>query len=144
MKAASLTVGDVAKRSGVAVSAVHFYEAKGLIHSWRDAANQRRFSRDVLRRIAVIKAAQVVGIPLAAIGETLGTLPNDRAPNASDWARLSTHWQEQLKRRISILIALSDQLDVCIGCGCLSLDSCPLYNPDDISSADGPGANFLG
>src|SRR5579862_9258366 len=126
-----LTVGEIAKRSGVAVSAIHFYESKGLIGSIRSAGNQRRFARSELRRIAVIKVAQRAGISLAEIRAALDTLPTSRAVNAKDWEKLSKRWRSELDERIARLTALRDQLGECIGCGCLSLDTCPLCNPDD-------------
>lgn len=135
-----LSVGEVAKRSGVAVSALHFYERKGLINSWRNAGGQRRYPREVLRRVSVIKAAQRIGIPLDEIGGALSRLPAKRTPTASDWRRLSDHWRNKLNQRIERLTALRDQLDQCIGCGCLSLDMCPLRNPDDVAAKEGPGA----
>jgi len=138
-----LTVGVVAARSGVAVSTVHFYEAQGLIKSWRNAGNQRRYPREVLRRIAVIKVAQRTGIPLAEIREALATLPDERTPDAADWGRLSTRWRASLNARIDRLTRLRDQLDGCIGCGCLSLGVCPLRNPWDELGAQGPGPRLL-
>lgn len=135
-----LSVGEVAKRSGVAVSALHFYERKGLISNWRNAGGQRRYPREVLRRVSVIKAAQRIGIPLDEIGGALARLPAKRTPTASDWRRLSDHWRNSLNERIERLTALRDQLDQCIGCGCLSLDACPLRNPDDVAAKEGPGA----
>ena len=138
-----LTVGEVAKRSGVAVSTIHFYEAQGLIQSWRNRGNQRRYPREVLRRVAVIKVAQRTGIPLAEIREALAALPDSRTPNAADWARLSKRWRADLDDRINRLIRLRDQLDGCIGCGCLSLDVCPLRNPWDELAAQGPGPRLL-
>lgn len=140
---APLTVGEVAERSGVAISAVHFYEQKGLIKSWRNAGNQRRFNRDVLRRIAIIKVAQRLGIPLAEIGEALATLPLDRAVSAEDWEQLSLNWREALDRRIELLKGLRNQLSGCIGCGCLSLDACRLRNPFDELGEEGPGPRLL-
>jgi MerR family transcriptional regulator, redox-sensitive transcriptional activator SoxR len=141
--AAELSVGEVATRSGVAVSALHFYEAQGLIHSWRNHGNQRRYAREVLRRVAVIKVAQRTGIPLAAIREALATLPDNRTPTAEDWHRLSTAWRAELEDRIERLTRLRDQLDGCIGCGCLSLGSCPLRNPWDELGEQGPGPRLL-
>ena len=138
-----LTVGQLAARSGVAVTALHFYESKGLIKSNRNAGNQRRYPRDVLRRVVVIKIAQRLGIPLATIGEALQTLPNGRTPNAQDWERLSALWREDLDERINKLIMLRDKLNGCIGCGCLSLDACPLRNQDDQLGEQGPGAQLL-
>ncbi len=138
-----LTVGQLAARSGVAVTALHFYESKGLIKSNRNAGNQRRYPRDVLRRVVVIKIAQRLGIALATIGEALQTLPEGRRPNAQDWERLSALWREDLDERINKLIMLRDKLNGCIGCGCLSLDACPLRNQDDQLGEQGPGAQLL-
>jgi MerR family transcriptional regulator, redox-sensitive transcriptional activator SoxR len=138
-----LTVGEVAARSGVAVSTLHFYEAQGLIASWRNPGNQRRYPREVLRRVAVIKVAQRTGIPLAEIREALSELPEERTPTAEDWQRLSTHWRRQLDERIERLTRLRNQLDGCIGCGCLSLGVCPLRNPWDRLGEDGPGPRLL-
>ncbi|WP_416485727.1 redox-sensitive transcriptional activator SoxR [Streptomyces sp. CL12] len=126
-----LTVGQLAARSGAAVSALHFYEAKGLITSRRTGGNQRRFSRDTLRRVAFIRAAQRVGIPLATIRAALAELPEERTPTREDWARLSQAWRSELDERITQLNRLRDHLTDCIGCGCLSLDTCVLSNPDD-------------
>lgn len=138
-----LTVGQVAARSGVAVSAIHFYESKGLIKSRRSAGNQRRYSYDVLRRIALIKVAQRLGIPLASIGATLATLPAGRTPTAEDWNRFSAQWKQELDDRIEKMTRLRDQLTDCIGCGCLSLKRCRLRNPWDELSEQGPGPRLL-
>jgi MerR family transcriptional regulator, redox-sensitive transcriptional activator SoxR len=138
-----LTVGEVASRSGAAVSAIHFYESKGLIKSWRSPGNQRRYPREVLRRVAIIKVAQRLGIPLSDILEVFRSLPRERTPTAKDWAAMSTRWRGELDDRIIRLTRLRDELSNCIGCGCLSLDSCPLYNPDDTLSKEGPGARLL-
>lgn len=138
-----LSVGEVAERSGVAVSTIHFYESKGLIASWRSSGNQRRFPRDVLRRIAVIKVAQRLGVPLATIAEALKTLPDGRTPTAEDWKRLSAAWKADLDERIAVLTRLRDGLEDCIGCGCLSLGECPLRNPWDELSENGPGPRLL-
>ncbi|MBL8642322.1 MAG: redox-sensitive transcriptional activator SoxR [Rhodospirillaceae bacterium] len=138
-----LTVGEVAKRSGVAVSAIHFYERKGLIRGWRSSGNQRRYPREILRYLAVIKAAQRVGISLDEIRTALNSLPNARTPTTEDWKRLSTVWRVTLDGRIAELVRLRDDLSNCIGCGCLSLDSCPLYNPDDKLAAEGPGPRLM-
>jgi MerR family transcriptional regulator, redox-sensitive transcriptional activator SoxR len=138
-----LSVGEVAERSGVAVSTLHFYESKGLIQSTRNAGNQRRFARSELRRIAVIKVAQRAGIPLGEIHAALSTLPTDRTISAKDWARLSKRWKSELEDRIARLAALRDQLGDCIGCGCLSLDSCPLRNPMDVLGLEGPGPRLI-
>lgn len=138
-----LTVGEVAQRSGVAVSALHFYETKGLIQSGRNRGNQRRYPREVLRRVAVIKVAQRAGIPLATIGEALAALPEGRTPTAFDWAALSARWRDELTTRIERLTRLRDQLDGCIGCGCLSTKHCPLRNPFDELSEQGAGPRLL-
>ncbi|WP_246745786.1 redox-sensitive transcriptional activator SoxR [Ciceribacter sp. L1K22] len=138
-----LTVGEVALRAGIAVSALHFYEREGLIGSWRTSGNQRRYPRGVLRRVALIKTAQRLGVPLADVREALATLPQDRSPTAADWRRLSTNWRSKLDERIRTLVALRDQLDTCIGCGCLSLDDCPLRNPDDSLRKEGPGPRLM-
>lgn len=138
-----LSVGEVAARSGVAVSTLHFYEAQGLINGWRNSGNHRRYARDVLRRVAIIKVAQRAGIPLATIREALQSLPEGRTPTAADWARLSASWRVELDGRIQRLTRLRDQLDGCIGCGCLSLNACPLRNPWDKLSDEGPGPRLL-
>jgi MerR family transcriptional regulator, redox-sensitive transcriptional activator SoxR len=138
-----LSVGALAARSGLAVSAIHFYESKGLITSWRSRGNQRRYSRDMLRRVAVIKVAQRLGVPLSTIREALGTLPAGRTPTKSDWKRLSAAWKRSLNARIDKLTRLRDSLSDCIGCGCLSLKICPLRNPMDYLSDQGPGPRLL-
>ncbi len=138
-----LSVGEVARRSGVAVSALHFYEQRGLIRSNRTRGNQRRYGRDVLRRIAVIRVAQEVGVPLADIAAALDSLPEGRTPTRDDWSRLSTAWRDDLDRRIEQLTRLRDGLTDCIGCGCMSIDRCPLRNPDDRLARQGPGARRL-
>lgn len=138
-----MTVGQLAARSGIAVTALHFYESKGLIRSTRSIGNQRRYPRETLRRVAVIKMAQRLGIPLATIHAALQTLPVDRAPNAEDWQRLSEQWRQDLTLRIDKLLILRDQLDSCIGCGCMSLQSCPLRNCNDQLGAQGPGPQLL-
>jgi MerR family transcriptional regulator, redox-sensitive transcriptional activator SoxR len=139
----TLAVGEVAKRSGVAVSALHFYEAKGLITSRRSAGNQRRYERDVLRRVAVIRTAQRVGISLEQIAAALETLPQRQAPTRADWSRLSRLWRDDLNQRIAQLEKLRDTLDDCIGCGCLSLKRCALRNPGDALARAGPGPHRL-
>jgi len=141
--AKELTVGQVAMRAGVAVSTLHFYEARGLIRSHRTAGNQRRYGRDVLRRVAIIRVAQDVGIPLAEIAATLNSLPEGRTPTREDWNRLSTAWRDQLDRRISQLKKLRDGLSDCIGCGCMSIDRCPLRNREDRLAKEGPGPRRL-
>ncbi|MCG5443631.1 redox-sensitive transcriptional activator SoxR [Micromonospora sp. NIE79] len=138
-----LTVGQVADRSGVAISALHFYERKGLIRSTRTASNQRRYSRDTLRRVAFIRASQHVGISLTAIREALDQLPSERTPTPDDWARLSAAWRTELDARIAQLQALRDDLSDCIGCGCLSLRACHLTNPRDVLGREGSGPRRL-
>lgn len=134
-----LGIGEVARRSGLAVSALHFYERRGLIASTRSGGNQRRYARDVLRRLAVIRVGQRAGIPLETIRAALDTLPASRTPNKRDWARLSAAWRDVLDARIADLQHLRDQLSDCIGCGCLSLRSCRLRNPGDAMGRDGDG-----
>jgi len=138
-----LSVGEVAARSGVAISTLHFYEAQGLIKSWRNQGNQRRYAREVLRRVAVIKVAQRTGISLGAIREALKALPDGRTPTAEDWRQLSAKWRAELDDRINRLIRFRDHLDGCIGCGCLSLGVCPLRNPWDRLAEEGPGPRLL-
>lgn len=139
-KPSDLSVGEMAKRSGVAVSALHFYEAEGLIESWRTAANHRRYDRRELRRVAIIRIAQTLGIPLAEVRGVLATLPRDRPVTAADWAGASGIWAETLDARIELMQRLRGTLDFCIGCGCLSLEKCPLYNPGDRLGSNGSGA----
>jgi MerR family redox-sensitive transcriptional activator SoxR len=141
--APTLSVGEVARRSGVAVSTLHFYETKGLISSTRSGGNQRRYSREVLRRVAFIRVAQRVGIGLAEIAQALAALPPKAAPSRDDWSRLSADWRGELDERIAQLKKLRDTLDDCIGCGCLSLARCRLRNPQDKLSEDGPGPQRL-
>ncbi|SFE34114.1 MerR family transcriptional regulator, redox-sensitive transcriptional activator SoxR [Paracidovorax wautersii] len=135
-------MGEVAARSGLAVSALHYYESQGLIASLRTAGNQRRYPRSVLRRVAVIKVAQRMGVPLAEIAQALQALPASRTPTAADWRRMSAQWREGLQERIRLLTQLRDQLDGCIGCGCLSLKECPLRNAQDVLAGAGPGPHF--
>ncbi|OLT03221.1 redox-sensitive transcriptional activator SoxR [Pseudonocardia sp. CNS-004] len=138
-----LTVGQVAVRSGVAVSALRFYEEKGLISSRRTSGNQRRYPRETLRRVAVIRVAQRVGIPLRMVREAFATLPDGRTPDREDWARLSSAWHEELGTRIDQLVRLRTSLADCIGCGCLSLDRCLLRNRDDRLGERGSGPRRL-
>ncbi|WP_304487926.1 redox-sensitive transcriptional activator SoxR [Dyella sp. EPa41] len=138
-----LTVGEVARRSGVAVSALHFYEAKGLIGSERSVGNQRRYPRAVLRRVSFIRVAQRVGISLSDIAAALAGLPVTAAPGREDWAHLSAAWRADLDGRIAQLKKLRDTLDDCIGCGCLSIDRCRLRNPGDKLAAEGTGPRRL-
>ena len=139
MSTRELSVGEVARRSGIAVSALHFYERKGLIQSQRTAGNQRRYQSDVLRRLALVQAAQQVGIPLQVVAERLAELPVGRAPSKADWARMSARWRKQLDERIATLQFMRDQLSDCIGCGCLSLKRCGLLNPQDVLGQQGEG-----
>jgi MerR family redox-sensitive transcriptional activator SoxR len=138
-----LTVGEVAARSGVAVSTLHFYEEKGLVSSIRSSGNQRRYPRGVLRRVSIIKVAQKAGISLSEIKAALDRLPSDRPVSAEDWRKLSEQWKSDLETRIRKLIGLRDQLNDCIGCGCLSMQACPLRNPLDELSEQGPGPRLL-
>lgn len=140
----SLTVGEVARRSGVPVSTIHFYEAKGLIEGWRTSGNQRRYARAVLRRIAIIRIGQRAGVPLATLKTYMDQVPEHGAPNAADWQRLTRAWQAMLDERIEALRQMRDELSRCIGCGCLSLTDCPLRNPGDRLGAEGPGPRLLG
>lgn len=138
-----LSIGELARRSGVAASALRFYEAEGLIHGARSGGNQRRYPRDSLRRVAFIRVAQGVGLGLTEVRQALATLPDQRTPTAADWQRLSSAWQPLLQARIDALCALRDQLQSCIGCGCLSLKACKLYNPGDAAARWGPGPRYL-
>jgi MerR family redox-sensitive transcriptional activator SoxR len=136
----SLTIGQLAQRSGVATSAIRFYESKGLISSERTTGNQRRYAQSTLRRVAFVRTAQRVGLSLEEIGEALSTLPGNRTPTKSDWHRLSKAWRPRLDEQIRRIELLRERLDGCIGCGCLSLRSCALTNPGDALAAYGPGA----
>jgi MerR family redox-sensitive transcriptional activator SoxR len=138
-----LTIGELARRSGVAPSALRFYEEHGLIRARRTDGNQRRYERAMLRRIAFVQAGKAAGIPLRRIGDALATLPDSRIPNRRDWERLSKRWREDLDARIATLEALRGRLDTCIGCGCLSIDKCELLNPDDEAAGLGAGAHYL-
>lgn len=138
-----LTVGEVSRRSGLAVSALHFYERRGLIRSLRTPGNQRRYARDVLRRLAVIQVAQRAGVPLKEIAGALEALPEGRTPTRRDWTRLSAAWRTSLDARIGQLTRLRDAMDACIGCGCLSMRRCRLYNAGDLHAAAGPGPRRL-
>ncbi len=138
-----LTVGEVAARAGVATSALRFYEANGLIVSDRTSAGHRRYHADVLRRVGFIKVAQRVGLSLGEIHAALDSLPSKRTPNRRDWSKLAASWQPMLDERIALLESMRDKLDGCIGCGCLSLDTCALYNPNDLAAERGVGPRFL-
>lgn len=138
-----ISIGTLARRSGVSVSAIRFYEARGLIQSFRNRGGQRRFLRADSRRIAFILIAQQLGMSIAEIGEALGGLPDGRTPTARDWARISKGIRARIDARIEALCRTRDLLDGCIGCGCLSLDRCALYNPGDRAAARGSGARYL-
>ena len=138
-----LSIGELGKRAGVATSALRFYEDQGLISSQRTSGNQRRYQRPMLRRVALIRAAQRVGVPLREIAEALHGLPSDRTPSASDWGRLSRKWRERLDQQIHGLEQLRDDLSGCIGCGCLSMKTCSLLNPGDGATKLGSGPRFL-
>jgi MerR family redox-sensitive transcriptional activator SoxR len=138
-----LTIGELATRTGVAPSALRFYEAEGLIHAERTSGGQRRYHREVLRRVSFMRIAQQVGLSLDEIRAALASLPDNRTPTRQDWERLSASWRPQLDARIALLERLRDDLTGCIGCGCLSLQVCPLYNPGDVLAEQGPGAHIL-
>jgi MerR family redox-sensitive transcriptional activator SoxR len=138
-----LTIGELGDRAGVSPSALRFYEREHLIRATRSDGGQRRYQRDVLRRIAFIRAAQRVGLSLDAIREALASLPEARTPTAGDWKRLSRSWRPLLNERINELERVRDKLDSCIGCGCLSLRACALSNPDDVAATMGPGPRWL-
>lgn len=137
------SVSEIANRSGFAASAIRFYESQGLITATRTAGGQRRFERQMLRRLAFIKAARNVGLSLDEIADALATLPDGRTPTRADWGRLSKTWRARLDDQIAGLIALRDNLDSCIGCGCLSLKRCAISNPGDLAAAAGAGAVYL-
>jgi MerR family redox-sensitive transcriptional activator SoxR len=139
-----LSIGEVAARSGVATSALRFYEAQGLLISQRTSGNQRRYERAVLRRVALIRAGRAAGIPLERIRAALDTLPASRTPTRRDWERLSRAWRADLDEQIAMLHAVRDRLTTCIGCGCLSIDACTLLNPEDEAGGLGSGAHYLG
>lgn len=138
-----LTIGEVARRSGLPISTLHFYERKGLIAAERSSGNHRVYPRAILRRIAVIKVANNAGIPLAEIANALSLLPRHGMPTTEDWAQLGTLWHADLTRRIKLLTALRDKMALCIGCGCLSVDRCPLVNKDDHLAGAGAGPRLL-
>jgi len=140
---ANLTVGKVAKRCGVKVSTLHFYESKGLLRSWRNQGNQRRYKKEVYRRVSVIKAAQKMGVSLQEIKQAFASLPDNRTPNNDDWQLLANHWQHNLNARIRYMEKLRDNLTGCIGCGCLSMTRCPIYNENDELAKKGTGAVLL-
>ena len=143
MSEETLSIGEVSVRSGISTSALRFYENQGLVQASRSDGGQRRYERDVLRRVAFIRVAQRVGLTLDEVRSALSTLPDERTPTAKDWARLSRTWRPRLDEQIAVLMSLRDQLSSCIGCGCLSLRACALYNPDDGAAALGTGPRYL-
>lgn len=138
-----MTIGETARRGGLSTSALRFYENRGLITSHRTLGGQRRYGRDVLRRVAFIRAAQSVGLKLAEIRESLADLPADRAPTRDEWEWFAIQWRPRLDQQIAMLEAIRDRLSLCIGCGCQSLDACDVFNPGDRAAERGPGAHFL-
>ncbi len=141
--AGEISIGDLSERTGVAPSALRFYETEGLIQATRSAGGQRRYHREVLRRVSFIRIAQRVGLSLDQIRDALASLPASRTPSKADWARLSRSWRPLLDERIAVLERLRDELTECIGCGCLSLRACNLYNHDDVAAHFGPGPRYL-
>jgi MerR family redox-sensitive transcriptional activator SoxR len=138
-----MTIGEAARRIGISTSALRFYEDNGLITSRRTAGGQRRYARDVLRRVAFVRAAQSVGLKLAEIRESLSDLPDDRAPTKDEWEAFAGQWRPRLERQIAVLEAIRDKLSMCIGCGCQTLDACEVFNPGDKAAEQGPGAHYL-
>ncbi|MEM7325472.1 MAG: redox-sensitive transcriptional activator SoxR [Actinomycetota bacterium] len=138
-----MTIGEAARRIGITTSALRFYERNGLISSRRTSGGQRRYGRDVLRRVAFIRAAQSVGLKLAEIRESLGELPEDRAPTRDEWEEFAVIWRPRLDQQIAVLEAIRDRLSACIGCGCQTLDACGVFNPGDKAGQQGPGAHYL-
>ena len=138
-----LTIGELSDRSGVAHSALRFYEEQGLLHSTRTEGGQRRYHRDALRRVGFVRVAQEVGLSLVEIGEALSSLPDERTPTEKDWAKLSASWQPRIEHQIRVLERLRDRLSACIGCGCLSLKVCRIVNPGDEVSVRGPGPRYV-
>ncbi|MGH9095598.1 MAG: redox-sensitive transcriptional activator SoxR [Acidimicrobiales bacterium] len=143
MPAAELTIGAISERTGVATSALRFYETEGLIHATRSAGGQRRYTRDMIRRVSFVRTAQQVGLSLEEIRTALASLPDSRTPTRQDWHRLSVRWRPRLDAQIAMLERLRDRLDSCIGCGCLSLSSCKLLNADDAAARRGPGPRYV-
>ena len=143
MPSREITIGQLSERTGVPITAIRFYEGKGLMPSRRDAGNRRRYPRAEIRRLTFIRAAQSLGLPLAEIASHLAALPEGRAPNQRDWDRLARRMRSDLDARIAGLLALRDRLTGCIGCGCLSMDKCALFNPGDADAANGPGPHRL-
>jgi len=143
MMSAHLPIGALAERTGVAPSALRFYEAEGLIHSTRSDGGQRRYTRDTIRRVSFIRVAQQVGLKLDEIRAALASLPDARTPTERDWHRLATSWGPRIDEQIALLERLRDRLDACIGCGCLSLKVCRIVNPGDIVGSRGPGPRYV-
>lgn len=143
MARAFVSIGELARRAGVAASALRYYEAEGLLESTRSSGNQRHYPKDALRRVAFIRAAQTVGLTLEDIRGVLARLPDRRTPTAEDWQRVATTWRPLLDARIAAIERVRDKLTSCIGCGCLSLTTCQLYNANDVAAARGPGARYL-
>ena len=138
-----LTIGEVSARTGAATSALRFYEDQGLIRSERTAGGQRRFHREVIRRVSFIRAAQQVGLSLSEINGFMSTLPDERTPTRDDWSRVAASWGPRIDEQIHLLERLKDRVTGCIGCGCLSLAVCPMFNPDDELADEGPGPRLL-
>jgi MerR family redox-sensitive transcriptional activator SoxR len=138
-----LTIGELSDRTGVAPSALRFYEVEGLLHPTRSAGGQRRYHRDAIRRVSFVRVAQEVGLSLAEVREALGSLPQERTPTAKDWERLARSWRPRLDAQIAMLERLRDRLSGCIGCGCLSLGVCRLVNPGDVAGERGPGPRYV-
>lgn len=143
INAQGLSIGDLADRTGLAVSAIRFYESKGLIHPLRNSGGQRRFDRSDIRRLSFIMIAQKMGFTLARIRDVLAPLPDNKAPTKADWTRISRQFKDELDERIATLSAMREKLDGCIGCGCLSLKACTLYNPKDNAATKGQGPRYL-
>ncbi len=139
MATSDLSVGELARRAGVPVSTIHYYEAEGLIESWRTPANHRRYDRRELRRVAIARVALTVGVSLKEVKEVLDRVPRGKAVGKDDWARAAEPWAQMLDDKITLLSNLRDQMGFCIGCGCLSLENCPLYNAEDSLGRNGPG-----
>jgi MerR family redox-sensitive transcriptional activator SoxR len=139
----TLSIGELSERTGVATSALRFYESEGLVHATRSAGGQRRYARDAIRRVSFVRIAQEVGLSLAEVGEALASLPQQRTPTAKDWERLSRSWRPRLDAQIHMLERLRDRLSGCIGCGCLSLGVCRLVNPGDVAAERGPGPRYV-
>ncbi|WP_116995893.1 redox-sensitive transcriptional activator SoxR [Desertimonas flava] len=139
----ALTIGQVSERTGVATSALRFYEDQGLIHSERNAGNQRRYHRDVLRRVSFIRIAQQVGLSLSEIGAVMSSLPDNRTPDRRDWEVVASSWKPRLDAQIALIERMKDRITGCIGCGCLSMEACPMFNRDDSLGAEGPGPHLL-